>query len=153
MREAALLSMAEKVRSRTLEALRSVPEEQAGVIPAGSGFRNNLRWQAGHILYTQEVLTRKFAGIPIEFGDDWKRWFGRGSSPADWTTEPPSYAGLLERLASQPARIRESLAGRLDERLDRPFLDNETVGEVFLFSLYHEGIHTGHIAALRKLVL
>ena len=81
--------------------------------------------------------------------------FNMGSSPTDWTTEPPSLEQLRTYLEEQPDRIIKTFSGRLSEVGEKPFtLGPDTtftrLDEVLLFSIWHEGLHQGAINSMKR---
>ncbi|GIP39835.1 hypothetical protein J31TS4_31150 [Paenibacillus sp. J31TS4] len=136
-------------RSRTLEAAASVTEEEADRIP--NGFNNNIRWQLGHILTTQERMAFRFIGEPLGLPEELTGLFVNGTKPADWTSAPPDLATLRRLLEEQPERIRERLQGRLQTPLTLPFKDFTALEEALVFSIGHEAMHAGFLKALHRI--
>lgn len=114
-----------------------------------SGFNNSIRWNLGHILYVQEQIVFGLAGEQMAFPKSYEGLFGNGTKPVDWTTEPPSLETLIDGLKEQPARIQQAFSDRLETPLVKPFLGQETIGEIISFSLFHEGVHIGVIKGLQ----
>jgi hypothetical protein len=138
------------VRERTLQQLEAATEESADQMPPG--YKNTLRWNLGHILTVQETLCLKLAGDPFDLPETYPALFANGTKPADWQIEPPSLDTLKLQLTQQSLRIKQKLADRLDEKLAQPFRGIGTVGGMIIFSLYHEGTHTGFMMAMRKTI-
>jgi hypothetical protein len=137
-------------RERTLQQLEATTEETADQMPPG--YRNTLRWNLGHILTVQETLCLKLAGDSFDLPETYPAFFANGTKPADWQAEPPSLDTLKLQLTEQSLRIKQKLADRLGEKLAQPFRGIETVGGIIVFSLYHEGLHTGYMMAMRKTI-
>ena len=132
------------VLSKTLEG---VSPEAFDIVP--EGFNNNIRWQLGHILVTAELFLFKGQGkLPVSY----KELFGPGSKPANWTGDVPSVATLMEQLNEQLARIQEVDTTTFDIKLEKPFIGNETVGELAAMGAFHEAMHVGQIQALKQIV-
>jgi len=153
MTEEMLFNQMHILRTLTCQAVSDVSEAQAEQIPAG--FRNNIRWNLGHILVIQEFLLFRLCGEALALSDDYFRMFGRGTSPADWPLERPSIAELCSLLEDQTERVRTTFSGRLGEPARRPFVwragvELKTIGEILSFSLIHEGMHQGSISALKR---
>lgn len=146
--DAIVFDLLEMNRKRTLEVLAGVAEAQADVVP--SGFNNNIRWHAGHILTTQERLSLRLAGEPMKLPEELMSLFLNGTKPADWQEAPPSLPELTRHLEEQPGRIRERLQGKLGEPLAVAFKDFRRLDEALIFSLTHEALHAGYIMALKK---
>ncbi|MGP4061156.1 DinB family protein [Halobacillus sp. H74] len=148
MNEGQIFQQINLVRKATLKELDNVTEEQADKQP--EGFRNTIRWNLGHIYVVQNSLIAKFGGKPIETPSSYLKLFAPGTKPADWHGDIPTLAELKQELEEQPARLKEALAGQLDDEAAEAFLSLPTVGEILNFTLYHEGVHTGTIKALKE---
>ncbi|MYL31505.1 MULTISPECIES: DinB family protein [Halobacillus] len=135
------------VRKATLKMLDGITEEQADLQP--KGFANNIRWNLGHIVAAQNGMVAKFAGTPVETPPRFFQLFAPGTKPADWEGNVPSLDELKKHLEEQPALLQEALTGKLDEEAAEEFLSMKTVGEILNFTLYHEGVHTGTIKAIK----
>jgi len=143
----------ETVRGITNQTLKKIPEEISDLIP--KGFNNSIRWNFGHIAFIQEKLVFELLGEEKNIPGNYEQLFGAGTKPAEWKETPPSFTEIAEILTEQKTRIRDFLQGRLHENLPTPFINRSgitfyTVGEVFLFSFYHEALHIGTIKQLRK---
>ncbi|WP_424237694.1 DinB family protein [Bhargavaea ginsengi] len=143
------------VREMTLKCLDETPEEIAGIIP--DGFRNNIHWNFGHILFIQERLALEVAGEEMELAAKYPEYFAAGTKPSDWKGEPPSLIEIREELDTQTERLQKLRAGRLDEPLPEPFTNRmgltfRMTGETLLFSFYHEALHLETIRQMRKLI-
>ena len=141
------------VRSLTLSALNSASEEAADIIP--NGFHNNIRWNMGHILVTQDFFM--YGPSCPHLPASYPALFAPGTKPANWEGDIPSLATLAAQLEEQKTRIQEEFAGRLDEKLPQPFQLGKkgtmnTVGELLTFSLFHEGMHMNTFSLLNKVI-
>lgn len=71
-------------RQNILELLKSVSALQALSIP--KGFRNNLLWNAGHVVWAQQVLVYHLAGLPTQMPEGFDKQFGTGTVPEPGAT-------------------------------------------------------------------
>ncbi|MCC2686475.1 MAG: DinB family protein [Paenibacillaceae bacterium] len=149
--ESTIFHHVERVRRSTLKLAEGLDEAMLDVKPAG--FNNTIRWNLGHILTTQEGLLFGRANEPMNIPGHYRELFGNGTKPADWTVEPPTLAELIAQLKEQPARIRETFAGKLDNKVDKPFQELETIGNIALMTIYHEGTHVGYIMAIKRAII
>ncbi|KGP91460.1 hypothetical protein N780_19835 [Pontibacillus chungwhensis BH030062] len=147
MNEEQIFQQVNLVRKGTLKELVGVTEEQADQQP--EGFKNTIRWNLGHIYVVQNSLIAKFGGKSIETPSRYLKLFSPGTSPSDWQGDVPSLSELKQQLEEQPAKLKDTLTGQLDDKATEDFLSLQTVGEILTFSLYHEGVHTGTIKSLK----
>ncbi|MFE7061687.1 DinB family protein [Sutcliffiella sp. NPDC057660] len=150
--EELLFKQMDFVRNRTVKMLESTTEELADQMP--SGFRNSIRWNAGHIFLSQDTLMYSFAGGDHQVPEHFFPLFQMNTSPHEWKGEPPSLTELKERLSAQNDRIRRDFSGRLEENIIMPFQIGEyrleNLAEVLAFANWHEGLHQGVMNSLKR---
>ena len=91
-------------------------------------------------------MTKEPADVPEEF----KSWFGYGTSPADFTEETPAASELKDLLKTQPARIQESYGDRLEEEFPPTEMGMHTIEQVLTRTIFHEGMHLQTILDIKK---
>jgi uncharacterized damage-inducible protein DinB len=143
------------VRSVTLKALQSTSEQLADEIP--QGFKNNIRWNLGHIYVIHELLTHYFSGDTPQIPTNYDLLFNRATTPNNWERElpPPTLKEISNHLTTQTDRIESGLKGRLFEVTTKSFqptkdITYSTIGELLNFAVWHEGNHIGSIKALKR---
>ncbi len=148
-----VLDLIRRNRLKILSVAEELPSERLTRIP--DGFRNNILWNIGHIAVAQQVLCYKLSGLPMRVPPEAAALFGKGSSPAEWTSVPDP-AEVKGRLIPLLDALEEDIArGAFTEY--RPY--ETSMGNVLTslpqaldYVLWHEGLHLGAILALRKLV-
>ena len=147
-RHIVLLNQLETYRKETVQVLGDVPEEEAEITPIG--FRNNIRWNAGHLYMDQylwlQALTKETQPVPGSF----HAWFGFGTSPADFSQDTPSFQELKALLGNQPYRIKEEYGTRLEEDFPAIDMGMQTVEQVLIRTIFHEGMHLQAIMDIKK---
>lgn len=145
------------VRAATLRTLEGISEEAADVVP--EGFRNGIRWNAGHVAVVLERFAFQYIGLPQRLPAGYKELFEYGTTPLNWPegTVPPTLPELRETLSTQLGRIQEALGHRLPEAIVPPYTTSTGITlaspEQFLsFNLYHEGMHQSVIKQYKKLI-
>lgn len=146
----ASLGPARNVLRRSLDGLTT---KQLLTVP--DGHRNHLFWNVGHLVVTQQILTYKLSGLPLNVSDDLVAHFAKGTSPLDWTTTPDADE-VFRFFDTLPAQtVADYEAGRFTsfspyQTATGPFL--ATLDDALAFNLFHEGLHTGVASAMRRLV-
>ncbi|WP_243387180.1 DinB family protein [Bacillus kexueae] len=152
MENRSLFNQYEFVRHVLLHNLNDVSEEMAQEIP--DGFPHHLLWQAGHVYVSLEQIVFHFSGEPVNIPEGYAELFQKGTRPSEWTKEPPSLEEIKNILQEQMYRVKETFENRLDEKIAQPFeagpLKLETIGELLLFSLFHESEHNGCIKGIKN---
>ena len=143
------------LQERTLMArlVRGLDHDQLVDIP--EGHRNNILWNLGHVVVTQQRLHNRLAGLEMYVSPEMEAAFQIGTSPADWTDAPdlPTIMSLLHDL---PVRLRDDYkAGRFanfQEYTTATGIQLGTIEDALVFNHFHEGLHMGVMMSLRKLV-
>ncbi|MET3698420.1 DinB family protein [Bacillus oleivorans] len=142
-----LFTQLETYRSHILDVLSSITEEEAEGVP--QGFNNNIRWNMGHIYLDQylwiHALT-KDTDVPKEYNT----WFGFSTSPANFTSETPTFAELKELLRKQPTHIKEMYGDRLEVEYPPTEMGMHTMEQVLIRTIFHEGMHLQTILDILK---
>jgi hypothetical protein len=73
-------------RTRLLQLMEAVNHEMLLKIP--EGFNNNILWQIGHCITSQQRHMYMRSGLPMYISREFMESFKIGSSPASWKTIP-----------------------------------------------------------------
>lgn len=128
---------------------------QLNTIP--EGFSNNLIWNAGHLLVTQQLLVYGLSDLPMRISEEWVERFRKGSRP-DGAVGLDEIKTIREALLSLPEQTHTDLVkGQFSSQ---PFKIYPTsfgvtlhnVQEAIAFNNVHEGLHLGAMMALAKKV-
>lgn len=154
MKEDGIFEQYDFYRESSIQLLDSVAsEEQADVIP--NGHSNSLRWNLGHILVAQEGIMYYFGmNQPGCISTKIQKAFKPGTSPKDWSASPLTLNEIRGLLLEQNGRIRETFSGTLGEPVANVFDFSDKklkmVGDLFIFTLWHEGFHQGVINGMKR---
>jgi DinB superfamily len=147
------LNVFSQIRQLIRTAVEDLDDGAMFTIP--DGFDNNVAWNLGHIIVTQQALHYRLSGLPTVTTREDIAMFKTGSSPADWAREPD-----MNRLRA----LLDETADRLEPDCEaglfanfRPYTTSTGVDlgnfeEALAFNNFHEGLHLGAILALRNLV-
>lgn len=145
------------IRNRVALLLRSIPAEKIDAIPPT--WKNNARWQAGHLIVTPALLTYRLAGQPLSVSQEYLKYFAKGSDPTSWTQADkeslPDYGQLIQQLEPGIEAIFADFRDRMNMPYGEPYVTSagtvlHTPGEALNFSLIHDGIHLGMLLALKR---
>ncbi|MBP2242780.1 hypothetical protein J2Z40_003360 [Cytobacillus eiseniae] len=145
-----LLKNMELTRGFFLKNIAALNEEIADVQPAG--FNNTIRWHIGHVLTTAEQFMFGYPKQSTALPSNYMELFATGTKPSDWQGDVPSVSELTEQLQGQLKRMKEIPVESFKEKLEKPFLGQETFGELSNFSLFHESIHLGQLQAMNRII-
>ncbi|OLO26251.1 hypothetical protein BTR23_23680 [Alkalihalophilus pseudofirmus] len=130
-------------RSANLQVLQAAKEHQLDAIP--EGFNNSIRWNAGHVLVIAEnVLSHSEHYEPV-LPSLYKTLFDMGTSPSEWTEEPPSVTEIVEMSKKQLEAISKLNRDYGDITFSKPFVlfgsTFDNVSDAVSFLSFHEGLH------------
>ncbi len=140
-------------RKNVLKIIRQHELEDLNLIP--EGFNNNIIWNVGHIIATQQLLTYGLAGMPTIIHKDYIDKYRKGTKPTG-SINNTEFESLKELLLTAIDNTEEDfLAGRFEE-----FKVYETsfgvtlnnIEEAIAFNNMHEAMHLGNILSMKKLV-
>lgn len=145
-----LFNQLKTYREHVLHVLNDVSAEAAEIVP--NHFRNNIRWNMGHIYLDQYLWIKALTKEETEAPEEFQKWFGYGTSPEDFSLETPSFDKLKELLRQQPARLQESYEHRLEEEYPPTEMGMRTIEQVLIRTIFHEGMHLQTILDLKKCI-
>lgn len=135
------------------QALEGLSLEAYGQIPAG--FDNNIAWNLGHIIVTQQALHYTLSGLATAVTKAEVAMYKTGTSPADWSVDP-DIPHLLTLLAGLPHKLQADYEADQFQRF-RAYRTStgihlESLADALAFNNFHEGLHLGTILALKNLI-
>ena len=131
----------------SLEDLNKIPE----------GFNNNIIWNIGHILVTEQLLVYKLSNLPLMVSDSLVEKYKKGTKPnADVTTDEVNEIKSL--LFSTIEKTKEDY--NLKKFKDYQEYTVSTTGntlsnidDALNFVHFHEGMHLGYVLALIRALI
>lgn len=140
-----------KTRENFINLLNSLSLKQINTIP--EGFNNNIAWNFGHSLVTQQLLCYKLSGLPLLIDEELVEKFRKGTKP-----EAPLTEKELEHLKIIALSSLESLKNDLVIGSFKTYQEYTTsfgvtlknITEAINFDGIHEGMHLGVAMAMRR---
>lgn len=145
------LTVLETTRKNILSLADAYTEKQLNTIP--EGFNNNLIWNMGHILVTQQLLCYRLSGVDCYTSNEVIDAFRKGSKP---TKEVDSR--LINEIKTSLQEMVSKTKKDVDAGVFKEFKTYKTSYGVTLasfedalyFNNVHEGMHLGFMLALKK---
>jgi hypothetical protein len=140
-------------RSYLLQLVNGLTTEQLNEVPAG--FNNNIIWNLGHLVASQQGVCYLRAGLKTWVSEKVYHDYKPGTKPT----------GFLNN--SEINEIKNLLATSLDQMetdYSNAIFENyitwttrygvtiTNIDEALQFLLFHEGLHTGYVMALKRVV-
>ena len=140
-----------QTRKNFIKLIESHSLEQLNTIPAG--YKNNLIWNFGHVLVTQQLLCYKLSGLAMKLEDEIIAKYKKGTAPSGEVD-----ADELERLKYFALSSIDNLQNDLKAKRFEYFESYETsygftlenIEDAMDFNLVHESMHLGYAMAMRK---
>ncbi|MEL6719411.1 MAG: DinB family protein [Bacteroidota bacterium] len=147
------LNLLKATRSNIAKLVEGLSIEQLNHIP--EGFNNNLAWNIGHILVTQELLIYRLSNQTGLIADEWIAAYRKGTKP-----ESPVTEALMQSFLEELDRTIQQMHIDFDKHLFKDFKPYPTsygitlnsVEDALIFNNLHESMHLGTMIALKKLV-
>jgi hypothetical protein len=128
--------------------------EQLNEIP--TGFNNNIIWNMGHLIATQQIVCYRRAGADTVVDAEFVDMYAPGTRPERFITEEEVlriqelFFTSLDRFEVD---IHNGVFDNYTQWTTRAGVDITNVNDVDAFLPYHEGMHVGYIMALKRRIL
>ena len=140
-------------RARLFQLIETSNQELLFKIP--EGFNNNIIWQIGHCITSQQRHMYMRSGLPMYITNEFMESFKIGSSPATWKTTP-DVNEVKQLLIETVDHLESDLESRLFVRYE-PFelpigFQVKNHVQALQAANYHEAEHSGRIFTYLKLL-
>jgi hypothetical protein len=131
------------LKEYSLAQLNTIPE----------GFNNNLIWNIGHIIVTQQVLVYKLSGLPMMVSDEMVEKYKKGTKPEHVATqaeleEIKNY--LFETINQTKVDFENKIFKNFTEYPTSTGYTLKNAQDAMAFNDFHEGLHIGIMMSIRK---
>jgi hypothetical protein len=141
-------------RLTVLELIKDLSIEQLNIVPVG--FNNNIIWNLGHLVATQQGISYRRAGVDTITSQEFNNTYGAGSKPERFITEA-ELSEIKELLFSTLDQFvidyNKTLFNNYTAWTTKSGIDLTNIEDIIKFLPYHEGLHIGVISAQRRIVL
>ncbi|MDQ6844789.1 MAG: DinB family protein [Bacteroidota bacterium] len=133
------------MESLSINDLNKIPE----------GFSNNIIWNFGHCIVSQQILCYKLSGLPLKIEGSNISKYSKGSKPEKFLDE-----NELEFLKDQDVKLIKELSEDFENNLFENFMPYKTgfqieltnIADVLKYICMHEGLHLGYSMALKRAI-
>ena len=143
-----------KGRALILKLIEDFSLEQINTIPAD--FNNNIGWNVGHLVVTQQLLCYKLSGLETVLSDEMIERYRKGTTPNGHVINQQEWDLILKLFTELPEKLLEDYNNNVfktyNEYTTSVNVTLDSVEKAIDFNNFHEGIHLGVILGLRKLV-
>lgn len=143
----------EKTRSYLLDLIKDLTTEQLNKIPAG--FNNNIIWNLGHLIASQQGLCYTRSGLSGTVDETFFASFRTQTKPERFITDE-EVTRMKELFLSTLIRLKEDYSQNTFTSYTafttRYGVELTNIDHAIDFLVFHEGLHTGYIMALKRLI-
>ncbi len=140
-------------RTRLLYLLENLTPEQLCFIP--KGFKNNILWNLGHILITEQMLSYGLSGLDLSVDKKFVKIYGKGSLPKITVTIEEINeikTQLIPAIKQTKKDLKNGTFKTYNPYTTSVGITLKSVEEALQFNLFHEGIHFGIILSIKKIL-
>jgi len=141
-----LMKQMELTRHGLISDIKKLDESVMDVQP--NGFNNTIHWHIGHTLTVVEQFLFGYPKKSQHIPENYYALFANGTKPSDWNDDVPSVNELTKQLNEQLERIKQIAIEQFEQKLEKPFLGQDTFGGLVAFATFHEANHVGQIHAM-----
>lgn len=140
-------------RHNILNLVNGLSITQLNTIP--EGFKNNIIWNFGHLVVTQQLLCYKLPGTPMKISEAWVEKYRKGTQADNAVSEDE-----IQELKATFLEIVEELQKDYEAGIFKNYttyptsynIELSSIEDAIKFNNIHEGLHFGYMMAMRKLV-
>jgi hypothetical protein len=150
-----LIEVIKASRNKLLSLVTDLTTEELNYIP--TGFNNNIAWQVGHLVVSQQLLCYKLTGQKFLIEDELIDLYKNGSKPERPFTDV-EIAQMKGYLLSTIDQLEIDLTNKIFENYTPytistyPGLTLTNITDAVTFIVSHDGLHYGCSLGLKKLV-
>lgn len=132
------------IENYSLEELNKIPE----------GFNNNIIWNIGHVVVTEQLLVYKLSGLQAMVSDTLINKYRKDSKP-EGNASQTEVNEIKELLFSTIERTKQDYTNNTFKAYNEYTVSTtgntlKNVDDALNFVLFHEGMHMGYILALKR---
>jgi len=145
------LDYTRKSRENFIKLLEAYSIDTLNHIP--EGFNNNLIWNFGHVIVTQQLLSYKLSGLEMYVSDELVNTYRKGTRPEKAVSEEEVLQLkqlALETIDHQQQDMQKDIFNSFHEYTTSFNVTLHNIKEAIHFNSLHETMHLGYAMAMRK---
>ncbi|MGC4102491.1 DinB family protein [Ferruginibacter sp.] len=140
-----------QTRKRFIDLVSGLSIEQLNEIP--NGMSNNIAWNFGHIVSSQQGLCNGFSGVPVHVPAELTAGYKKGTKPEAFISQD-----AIDRFKKYAVSAIDQLEKELQENAYSNYTPYETsygytlnnIDDAVRFFAVHDALHLGYAMAIRK---
>lgn len=142
-----------KIRAFLIDLISDLSSDQLNEVPPG--FNNNIVWNLGHLIAAQQGICYVRAGVKPVVDEKYVTLYKSGTKPEQYVAgdEVKTIKGLLlSSINLFEADYQTNMFANYPSWTTRYGAALSNIDDALQFLLFHEGLHSGSVIALKKLV-
>lgn len=140
-------------RNNALNLVKGLKEDQLNFVP--TRFNNNLIWNLGHMLITQQLLCYRLSGNDTFISNELIEKYRKGSKPEN-SVSTQEIENIKTWLVESPQMLERDynlgMFKSYKEYTTSYGVTLKSIEDAIIFNNMHESMHLGTMIALKKLV-
>lgn len=150
-----IIQVLKACRTKWLSMLDQLTTDQLNKIPAG--FSNNLAWQFGHVIVSQQILCYRMAGQKFVINEELIDRYKNGSKPENHISEEEINllkGYMLSTINQLEIDLKNGVFNNYTPYTISTYvgLTLENVNDALTFIVSHDALHYGCSLSMKKLV-
>ncbi|WP_346881934.1 DinB family protein [uncultured Algibacter sp.] len=134
------------IENNTLEDLNKIPK----------GFNNNIIWNIGHVLVTEQLLAYKLSGLETNVSEDMINTYKKDSKPKGDISEK-EVNEIKDLLFSTIEKTKLDYQNEVFKTFNEYTVSTTgntltNIEDALQFAVLHEGLHLGYVLALLRAI-
>jgi DinB superfamily len=149
------IAIIRKTRAGFINLMTPLSIEQLNHIP--TGYNNNILWNFGHIVVTQQALCYGLSGLPMNVDKALLDKYRKGAKPESFI--PSEELELLKNLSVSLLDTfdtdikKKSLFKEVKPYMTSLGYEIDSIEKAIQLNTFHEGLHYGYAMSLKRVVL
>ena len=140
-------------RMNILALIKNISNKDLNNIP--SNFNNNLIWNLGHILVTQQLLYYRKSNLPCYVNENWIDKYKIGTKPNESIDDDE--VKLIKNLFIETIDLTKQDIENFKFKTYESYTTSyqvilNSIEDTVIFNNVHEGLHFGYMMALKRVI-
>ncbi len=145
------LDLLRATRNNILTLVQGCSLDQLNQVP--DGYKNNLAWNLGHVLVTQQLLFYRLSGLEPYVNEKWIEQYRKGTRPME-VMDNGTLASIRTKLLSTVDLAQKDFETHRFHKY-KPYTTSygvilHSAEEAVIFNNMHEAMHLGFMIAMKK---
>jgi hypothetical protein len=141
-----------QTRKNIADIVNHLTLDQMNLIPAG--LNNNILWNLGHVLVTQQALTYRLSKQTAKLSSEIIDQFKKGTQPTTYTED--IFKSIMESFFDVVDQTKADYEAGLFQEFHSYTtsygITLENIDDALEFNNAHEALHLGYIMAIRRMI-